>query len=268
MTILALVGAAAFAFAVGCGKKDTPPAAPSPDASPAKTPSAVKYTLKKAPAAPYTVEDADEKEISLASDLPQELTIGHDASERMLLEYQVKLAECEEQLEKKDDMCQARQATLYMLLVGDRYAEQGKYDDALAFYLKAVKRTLSENEKLAAEYEARKGEPTPAGQSDTGKAMHGAYFGARYHFQSYKDYAEIARYQKRIVGIMAAAGNPNVEDQWPFVRESIRASAEHKRAFLDHWNTLKSINEKIPDAYREFYEEVARLADSMKIEAI
>ena len=251
-------------FMLSCSQGKKAPSEAEPSGAPA-TPTPPKTEAPPAP--PYKLTDKDEIEIDQASNRRQLYVLSKKETEEALVKYQGKLKECDGALAKQDDSCRQRFATLYCMLIGDRYFEQGRFDEALASYLDAIKRTYNENQQAMRDLEeVVKKDPNT---SETARLMTREYNAARFHYQAYKDFGEIARYQKRIIELELKRGNDdNAKEQWKFVEESVKGSAEHKKAFLKNFETLTSIKDKIPEKYMGHFKEIADLAADLKIEPI
>ncbi len=256
-----------FATCKGASQQQSPTGQPPATKDAAETP--LPPQMDPPPKAPFELTDADEIEIHKASDRLRFFLLSKKESEEKLTEYQVKLSQCDQDQEKKNDQCHQRIAVLYVMLIGDRYAEQKKYDDALAFYLEATKRLFNENQRMESEFEHLTEEIEQREKDETAKTVRKAFESARFHFQAYKDFGEFARYQKRIIELFLKTNQKEKADsQWPYVRESIRTSAEHKKTFLKDLATLSSLKDKLPEKLMEYYKQIADMSSGLKIENI
>ncbi|MCB9475602.1 MAG: hypothetical protein H6684_15635 [Deltaproteobacteria bacterium] len=250
-------------LATACTKKDEPKGEPTSTAPTAVAPKAV---LKTDPPAkpPYTLETDDEKVIDLATDRQQIVLLTREQAKAKLEEYQVELLKCDEEDAKREDICQQRIASFYCMLMGDRYRDLGDGDGAFAFYSEAIKRTRDEHDVSEKLLEKAKAD-APA--DPTAKAIDIAYHEARYNFQSYKDFAETARYHKRLAELMILAKNDPTE-HWDAAKENIKKSAEHLAKFEKAWDDLQALEDKAADADDAKFQEIERYAKGKKIERI
>ncbi|MCZ7583932.1 MAG: hypothetical protein M5R36_11635 [Deltaproteobacteria bacterium] len=226
--------------------------------------------MDEPPKAPWTLTDPLEIAISEGSDRPRFFVLTEEESKQKLEEYKEKLAQCEQDLVKDPkDGCQGRAAALYELLLGDRYVEQKRYDEAMASYVASLNRLGQENENLEKEYEKRLDETKGLERDPTFYTMTREHYFARMNFQTYKDFAEIARAQKRIIELLAKTGRENeTEDKWTFVREAIQTSAEYKRKFDKNFEALRAIKDDIPEIYSRYWTDIEQMAESEKINQI
>jgi len=257
-----------FAFALfwaGCSDKTK--TASTVSTQPAPTPPPPKTDLPPAP--PYKLTDKDELEIDQATNRLQLYAFTQKESEQYLSEYQGKIKDCDEKIAKQEDSCMARFAAYYTMQLGDRYKELGRLDDAVKTYLDAIMRTLHEHQVMADAFEELLKSPVPSDSSKEANQMTVSFNGARFRFQAYKDFAEIARYQKRIVeGRLKKGDLEQVKEDWKDIEESVKSSAGFKKEFEKDYEKLKSLKEKIPAQYQAYYNWIAGLAADMSIKPI
>lgn len=248
-------------FAFGCKPAEEPK--PVPPAAPEGTPPLTAPPVQ----APYTLSDEDEKTIDIASDRRRIFVESLESSKKLLGEYQVKLANCDESVKAKSDQCIERQATMYCMLVADRYRELDDDESATAFYMEALERTVTLNQRLQGEYERDVKAAEDPKLSPEAKAIVEAFFSGRYHFQAYKDFGEIARYHKRLVEVAVTHNRKDTADaHWEQIEKAIKTSAEHLRGFRASVEKAKGVQGKFPKDYESYYQEVMRLNTALKIE--
>ncbi len=224
-----------------------------------------------APKAPYTLTDKHEIEIDTATNRIQRKIPSKKDVEKILEVRQVALAQCDDPKGKKAD-CTADVTSMHCMIIGDQYMVQEKYKEARAFYLEAMSRMMKDFEILEGDYKSFKAdfEKTPPGLGDQAHihALTEAYNAAKFYFYAYKDYAELARYQKRLVEafISLKADDETIAEQWEIIENSVKSSAKYQRKFKANVMIMDGIRTKLPKKYMAYYKEIAMLGLSQKIE--
>lgn len=253
----------AAVFAVACEKPETA-AVTTPVAS---TPAPPKSA--EPPKPPYTLATDEERAIDEASNRAVMYIESEESVKKMLADHELELTRCDAEVAKNSDQCLARTGAFYCMRIGDDYRGLKDEPAAVRFYMEALKRTVELNDRSEKEYRENVKAGLAAAKSDAGRAMTESYHAARYHFQSYKDFAEMARYEKRLVEIAIENQRDEMaKDSWSRIENSVKTAATHRAEFLKHVAALRAIKDKIPEQYRHFYDEIMSLEGNLKIERI
>ncbi|MCC6156721.1 MAG: hypothetical protein IT350_01625 [Deltaproteobacteria bacterium] len=253
----------AAVFAVACEKPETAAVTTPAAATPAPPKSA------EPPKPPYTLATDEERAIDEASNRAVMYIESEDSVRKMLADHELELTRCDAEVAKNSDQCLARTGAFYCMRIGDDYRGLKDEPAAVRFYMEALKRTVELNDRSEKEYRENVKAGLAAAKSDAGRAMTESYHAARYHFQSYKDFAEMARYEKRLVEIAIENQRDEMaKDSWSRIENSVKTAATHRAEFLKHVAALRAIKDKIPEQYRHFYDEIMSLEGNLKIERI
>ncbi len=224
------------------------------------------------PQPPYKLSDKGATQIDQATNRPQNHFSSIEEVEKKLTALQVLLAECDKGGNKTDE-CTASQSAMYCMFVGDQHMILKQNEDARAFFLEALTRTFQQNEILEADYKIFKSEydktvPAPGHEANT-HALTGAYNASKYHFHAYKNFAEMVRYQKRLVEtfISMNLAKAKIAEQWEIIENSIKTAAKHHKEFKADVMKMNAIKDKLPGKYMIYYSEIAALAAKQSIEA-
>jgi hypothetical protein len=225
------------------------------------------------PQPPYKLSDSGATQIDQATNRPQNHFSSLAEVEKKLTALQVRLAECDKG-ENKTKECTARQSAMYCMYVGDQHMILKQNEDAKAFFLEALTRTFQQNEILEADYKIFKSEidrtaPAQGHEANT-HALTGAYNAAKYHFYAYKNYAEMARYQKRLVEtfISMNLAKAKIAEQWEIIENSLKTAAKHHKEFKADVMKMDAIKDKLPGKYMIYFSEIAALAAKQGLEML